>query len=230
MDTCIGSKDFNVCCDVEDGLVTSLYLKMRRSIYRHHLFKYYGKSAKDLLKSKELKEDAIEAMHMLALRCEEEHIKKQKDKLLGKQLEAYILACVGSEEYLSISCHIESGRICDMPFLGDIGEKTDKYAGKTVEKLLQSEVFKIDISTIRAKKPFLKQFFVRKLRANIDDLEIPVRLNNLLRMNGINTVKDLVSKTESDLRCLLGNRVGSRNIMFLEDTLRSMGLRLGMKV
>ena len=162
-------------------------------------------------------------------KSEERKLQLQKDELLANQLEAYISACVGDNEYLSLKCRIKNGRVSEMPFLGDIKEDIHKYTGQTVEELLQSEGFKKDLSTIRDGKNQIKHVFIRKMRARVEDLDYPGLPVFFLEMNGIHTVRELVCKTEADLRKIHkgGNAEFIEN---LKEALYLIGLKLGMKV
>lgn len=62
----------------------------------------------------------------------------------------------------------------------------------------------------------------------IEDLELSVRSYNCLKSAGVNTVLELVQKTESEL--LKTKNFGKRSLEEIKEVLARQGLRLGMKI
>lgn len=67
-----------------------------------------------------------------------------------------------------------------------------------------------------------------KLSQSLAELNLSVRATNCLETEGINTVRDLVSKTENEL--LQVRNFGETTLQEVEERLHAIGLRLGMKV
>lgn len=67
----------------------------------------------------------------------------------------------------------------------------------------------------------------REMQIPIEDLELPVRVLNCLHRGGINTVGQLIEKTEEDLLAL--RSFGARSIEDVKDQLRKRGLSLKTK-
>jgi DNA-directed RNA polymerase subunit alpha len=66
------------------------------------------------------------------------------------------------------------------------------------------------------------------LDKSIEELELGVRAYNCLKNANIYTLKDLVTKTESDL--LKTKHFGRKSLQQVKHVLESMGLSLGMEV
>jgi DNA-directed RNA polymerase subunit alpha len=66
------------------------------------------------------------------------------------------------------------------------------------------------------------------LDKSIEELELGVRAYNCLKNANIYTLKDLVSKTESDL--LKTKHFGRKSLQQVKHVLDSMGLSLGMEL
>lgn len=62
----------------------------------------------------------------------------------------------------------------------------------------------------------------------VEDLELSVRAYNCLKNAGVNTVVDLVRKTENEL--LKTKNFGRRSLEEIKEVLKNMGLSLGMKI
>jgi len=67
----------------------------------------------------------------------------------------------------------------------------------------------------------------REMQIPIEDLELPVRVLNCLHRGGINTVGQLIEKTEEDLLAL--RSFGARSIEDVKEQLRKRGLSLKTK-
>ncbi|MBW3541240.1 MAG: DNA-directed RNA polymerase subunit alpha [Planctomycetes bacterium] len=67
-----------------------------------------------------------------------------------------------------------------------------------------------------------------KLSQSLAELNLSVRATNCLESEGINTVRDLVSKGEEDL--LQVRNFGETTLLEVKERLEAIGLRLGMKV
>nr|WP_287154604.1 DNA-directed RNA polymerase subunit alpha [Candidatus Solincola tengchongensis] len=67
----------------------------------------------------------------------------------------------------------------------------------------------------------------REMQIPIEDLELPVRVLNCLHRGGINTVGQLIEKTEEDLLAL--RSFGARSIEDVKEQLRKRGLSLKAK-
>ena len=68
---------------------------------------------------------------------------------------------------------------------------------------------------------------VRKLRMSVNDIELSVRAANCLNSASINTVGELVVKTEADM--LKYRNFGKKSLNEIKDKLNELGLRLGMR-
>jgi len=66
------------------------------------------------------------------------------------------------------------------------------------------------------------------LLKSIDELELSVRAHNCLRSANINTIADLVQKTEEEM--LKTKNFGRKSLNEIKEILRSMGLDFGMKI
>lgn len=62
----------------------------------------------------------------------------------------------------------------------------------------------------------------------IEELELSVRAYNCLKSAGINTIAELVQKTENEL--LKTKNFGKRSLEEIKEVLNSMGLKLGMRI
>lgn len=62
----------------------------------------------------------------------------------------------------------------------------------------------------------------------VEDLELTVRAANCLKAENINTIADLINRTESDL--LKTPNLGKKSLNEIKNVLASRGLRLGMKI
>jgi DNA-directed RNA polymerase subunit alpha len=62
------------------------------------------------------------------------------------------------------------------------------------------------------------------LQMSIDDLDLTVRSNNCLRRAGINTVEDIISKTEDELICV--RNLGSKSLEEVKNKIEELGLHL----
>ena len=67
---------------------------------------------------------------------------------------------------------------------------------------------------------------MKKLNKSIDELELPVRSHNCLKKMGINTIKDLVQRSEADL--LKVRNFGKKSLEEVKGVLDEMHLSLGM--
>ena len=67
-----------------------------------------------------------------------------------------------------------------------------------------------------------------KLSQSLAELNLSVRATNCLESEGINTVRDLVSKSEDHL--LQVRNFGETTLVEVRERLGAIGLRLGMKV
>ena len=67
-----------------------------------------------------------------------------------------------------------------------------------------------------------------KLGQSLAELNLSVRATNCLESEGINTVRDLVSRSEDQL--LQVRNFGETTLVEVRDQLGAIGLRLGMKV
>ena len=68
---------------------------------------------------------------------------------------------------------------------------------------------------------------IRKLRMSVNDIELSVRAANCLNSASINTVGELVIKTEADM--LKYRNFGKKSLNEIKDKLNELQLRLGMK-
>ncbi|MCH4096531.1 MAG: DNA-directed RNA polymerase subunit alpha [Acidaminococcus provencensis] len=59
---------------------------------------------------------------------------------------------------------------------------------------------------------------------SIDDLDLTVRSNNCLRRAGINTVEDIINKTEDELICV--RNLGSKSLEEVKNKIEELGLHL----
>ena len=98
----------------------------------------------------------------------------------------------------------------------------------------QLEVFeKIDNQEVSIAEPEgdgdvdIRAELVRKLRMSVNDIELSVRAANCLNSASINTVGELVVKTENDM--LKYRNFGKKSLNEIKDKLQELGLRLGMK-
>jgi DNA-directed RNA polymerase subunit alpha len=66
------------------------------------------------------------------------------------------------------------------------------------------------------------------LLKSIDELELSVRAHNCLKNANINTIADLVQKTEQEM--LKTKNFGRKSLNEIKEILRSMGLEFGMKI
>ncbi len=66
------------------------------------------------------------------------------------------------------------------------------------------------------------------LRTKVDDLELSVRSSNCLRAANIQTLEDLVKKTESEM--LKYRNFGRKSLTELTNILSKLGLSFGMNV
>ncbi len=71
-------------------------------------------------------------------------------------------------------------------------------------------------------------FINANLLKSIDELELSVRAHNCLKNANINTIADLVQKTEQEM--LKTKNFGRKSLNEIKEVLRSMGLELGMKI
>ena len=62
------------------------------------------------------------------------------------------------------------------------------------------------------------------LQMSIDDLDLTVRSNNCLRRAGINTVEDIINKTEDELICV--RNLGSKSLEEVKNKIEELGLHL----
>ena len=62
------------------------------------------------------------------------------------------------------------------------------------------------------------------LQMSIDDLDLTVRSNNCLRRAGINTVEDIINKTEDELVCV--RNLGSKSLEEVKNKIEELGLHL----
>ena len=62
------------------------------------------------------------------------------------------------------------------------------------------------------------------LQMSIDDLDLTVRSNNCLRRAGINTVEDIINKTEDELICV--RNLGSKSLEEVKNQIEELGLHL----
>ena len=67
-----------------------------------------------------------------------------------------------------------------------------------------------------------------KLNQSLAELNLSVRATNCLESEGINTVRDLVGRSEDQL--LQVRNFGETTLTEVQERLGSIGLRLGMKV
>jgi DNA-directed RNA polymerase subunit alpha len=67
-----------------------------------------------------------------------------------------------------------------------------------------------------------------KLNQSLAELNLSVRATNCLESEGINTVRDLVSKSEEQL--LQVRNFGETTLLEVREQLGEIGLRLGMRV
>ena len=67
-----------------------------------------------------------------------------------------------------------------------------------------------------------------RLNQSLAELNLSVRATNCLESEGINTVRDLVTRAEDEL--LLVRNFGETTLVEVRERLDSLGLRLGMKV
>tara|TARA_R110000764_G_C10714006_1_gene347083 strand:+ start:44 stop:478 length:435 start_codon:yes stop_codon:yes gene_type:complete len=67
----------------------------------------------------------------------------------------------------------------------------------------------------------------KNLNRSIDDLELPIRVFNSLKNNGINTIEDIVIRTDSELLRL--PNFGRKSLNEIREVLTSMSLKLGDK-
>ena len=62
------------------------------------------------------------------------------------------------------------------------------------------------------------------LQMSIDDLDLTVRSNNCLRRAGINTVEDIINKTEEELNCV--RNLGTKSLEEIKEKINALGLHL----
>jgi DNA-directed RNA polymerase subunit alpha len=62
----------------------------------------------------------------------------------------------------------------------------------------------------------------------IEDLELSVRAYNCLKSAGINTIAELVQRTEGEL--MKTKNFGRRSLEEIKEVLTNMGLKLGMRI
>ena len=67
-----------------------------------------------------------------------------------------------------------------------------------------------------------------KLTRSLAELNLSVRATNCLESEGINTVRDLVGRTEEQL--LQVRNFGETTLQEVKDRLHAIGLRLGMRL
>ena len=67
-----------------------------------------------------------------------------------------------------------------------------------------------------------------KLSMSLAELELSVRATNCLESEGINSVRDLVSKNEDEL--LQVRNFGDTTLVEVRERLQQHGLRLGMRI
>jgi DNA-directed RNA polymerase subunit alpha len=67
-----------------------------------------------------------------------------------------------------------------------------------------------------------------KLTRSLAELNLSVRATNCLESEGINTVRDLVGRTEDQL--LQVRNFGETTLQEVRDRLQAIGLRLGMRL
>jgi len=72
------------------------------------------------------------------------------------------------------------------------------------------------------------EVIIKNLLKPVDELELSVRSYNCLRSANIKTIAELVQKTEQEM--LKTKNFGRKSLNEIKDVLKSMGLRLGMKI
>lgn len=86
----------------------------------------------------------------------------------------------------------------------------------------------VDLSNIADKTGFMiekvEDSKMKILETSIDDLDLSVRANNCLRRANINTLQELVSKTESEIMKI--NNLGKKSLKEVLDKLKELGLSL----
>lgn len=116
------------------------------------------------------------------------------------------------------------------------GRVTSDVALKSAAVILkkQLEVFeKIDNQEVMIAEPEtdddvdIRAELIRKLRMSVNDIELSVRAANCLNSASINTVGELVVKTENDM--LKYRNFGKKSLNEIKDKLKELGMRLGMK-
>lgn len=73
-----------------------------------------------------------------------------------------------------------------------------------------------------------REELLKKLNKSIDELELSVRSHNCLKKMGINTVRDLVQRSEADL--LKVRNFGKKSLEEVKKVLEEMNLSMGMKI
>jgi len=139
--------------------------------------------------------------------------------------------------------------VTPLDFIASLGHGEAKAAALTVYNLMQDELDRIDIALIRANSlishiSWLTDEPIRVspkeekeedasvgvkternlLNTSIANLKFSNRTENLLRSNGIQTVKQLVSQSEVSLITL--RELGEKTLNVIKYTLRSHGLKL----
>jgi DNA-directed RNA polymerase subunit alpha len=88
--------------------------------------------------------------------------------------------------------------------------------------------FKKTGQTPRANKDAPSLVDTQQLLRSLDELELSVRSQNCLQNANLQTIGELVQKTEAELLMLKG--FSRRSLLEIKEILQEMGLSLGMKI
>lgn len=111
-------------------------------------------------------------------------------------------------------------------------ERAVSQAAGIIANHMEYFIFEEDEEQIETEQPNLsisdEPIYNENLNKSVEELELSVRAQNCLKNASINTIADLVQKTEHDM--LRTKNFGRKSLNEIKEILHSMGLRFGMRV